>query len=205
MNTQFYLPGMEPAPRTLSPLSLSGALAGLPLPPLFNYPDVHGADRSLHAKCIGRAGECQLDSVLIRLGFESLAVGENLGYDRIIGLNLPHAGALTLLARVQAKAATKATNGYYRFSMSCGYRGSPQGRRAYADDAFDIAALVILPHNAVYFTAEKRGVHEIPVSAVPQLIARPQDSLLRALNQVLSARAAATAAATEPDSTPAAG
>lgn len=202
MNNQFYLPGMEPAPRNLLRLSLPGSLAGLPLPPLFNYPDVDGADRSLHAKAIGRAGECLLDSLLVRLGFESLAVGENRGYDRVIGLDIPDACVLTLLARVQVKAATTATNGYYRFSMSCGYRGSPQGRRANADDAFDIAALVILAHNAVYFSAEKRGVHEIPVSAVPQLIAHPQDSLLRALNNVLSARAAAPV--TDPDIDPAA-
>jgi hypothetical protein len=199
MQNQFFLPGLAPVEAT--PLSLLPRL-GVPdlcLPALFDYPFVEGQVRSANAKAIGRAGEVLVDSTLIRLGFESFAPGEDQGYDRVIGLNDPLACTLRLLARVQVKTTTCLSGDAYSFPMSCGYRGSPQGRRGYGEDAFDIAALVILRHNAIFFTAEKRPTHVIPRALVPMLRDKPQSTLLPALRAVQARRKQNTAAISTPD------
>lgn len=193
MNPQMFLPGLAPVQPAHPVLRTESALPDVSLPALFNYPDVAGTVRSRGAKAIGRAGESLTDAVLFRLGLESFAAGEDAGYDRLIGFNHPATGFVRL-ATAQIKTVTQATNGHYRFNMTCGYRGSPQGRRSYPEDAFDIAALVILPRNAVCFTYEKWPVHKIAVSEVTELVARPQDSLLRALRAVFAAKAARSAA-----------
>jgi hypothetical protein len=194
MTNQCFLPGFAPEPtndaRDLPP----GTRSGLRLPPLFPYPRVSGDLRSRHAKCLGRAGESLFDSLIFRLGLESFVPGENLGYDRIIVLNCSGRRPFQL-ATVQIKTVTAAEDGLYHFDMSCGYRKSPQGRRGYSDAAFDIAALVILPKNAVWFTAAKRAHHSIHVSEVPCLQDDPQRSLKQALYQILRARIAARDAA----------
>jgi hypothetical protein len=198
MAKQFFLPGFAPDPTTdasdTPELLLPGTRSSLQLPPLFRYPRVSGDMRSRHAKCLGRAGESLFDSLMFRLGLESFAPGENLGYDRIIALS-SRARRPFQLASVQIKTVTAAEGGAYHFDMSCGYRKSPQGRRGYHDAAFDIAALVILPKNAVWFTAEKRAQHSIHISEVPRLLDDPQRSLMLALHQVLRTRVAAQEAA----------
>lgn len=184
---QLFLPGFAPAPGPDTPLLLNGRASGLPLPPLFNYPLLAGALRSTHAKCIGRAGECLLDSLLIRFGFESFSPGENLGFDRLVALDVGGRD-LVNLARIQIKTVTFAKGGFYTFNLACGYRGSPAGRRSYHAEAFDIAACVILPKNAIFFSAEKRPRYAIHVSEVEVLQSRPQASLLHALRQVWTAK-----------------
>ena len=192
MTEQFHLPGLAPVPRAVPTATTCLTPAhdtGLPLPLLFSYPQVSGPMRSRHAKSLGRAGESLFDSLMFRLGLESFAPGENLGFDRVMAVDSPVHG-LTNLARVQIKTVTEAEGGFYRFTMSCGYRKSPQGRRAYQGGAFDIAALVILPRNAIFFTAEKRPQHQIHLTEVARLQDDPQESLLRALRQVRAARGA---------------
>ncbi len=84
-------------------------------------------------------------------------------------------------ATIQIKTVTAAKNGVFTFNMQQGYRGSPQGRRGYAADAYDIAALVILPHNAVRFTTEKLDRHTVRVAEIRHLAAFPQRTLFEAL------------------------
>lgn len=194
MTNQCFLPGFAPEPSTDARDLPPDMRSGLRLPPLFRYPRVSGDLRSRYAKCLGRAGESLFDSLIFRLGLESFVPGENLAYDRIIMLNCRGRRPFPL-ATVQIKTVTAAEDGLYHFNMSCGYRKSPQGRRSYEDAAFDIAALVILPKNAVWFTAAKRAHHSIHVSEVPCLQDDPQRSLRQALSQVLRARIAAQDAA----------
>jgi len=141
---------------------------------------VPGEVRSSFAKQIGRAGEELVASLLTRFGFDSFAVPENQPFDRLVRYT-PDGGQTTKEARLQVKTATLPRNRQYFFSMQCGYRGSPQGRRPYDDGDYDIAALVILPLNAVYFTAEKANTHQIHVSEVGHLLRAPRRSLFAAL------------------------
>jgi hypothetical protein len=174
--TQLFLPGFEPA--LPHPARLPRAAPRCP--PLANYPHVSGRLRSVEAKRIGRAGEALVDSTLQRYGFECFEAPEDAPFDRIVGLRDAHE-EFRLLGTMQVKTTTEAADGFYRFRMSCGFHRSPQGRRSYGAEAFNIAALVILPHNAVFFTAEKAEMHRIAVPELAGLIARPQASLLAAL------------------------
>lgn len=186
MTTQLHLPGFAPAPLPVASVDKLH-LAGLPLPELFTYPNTSGAMRSRNAKALGRAGESLLDSLLFRLGFESFVAGEHLGFDRILAIDIPYRPPL-ILARIQIKTTTAPNKGRYEFKMNCGYRGSPHGRRAYQPQAFDLAALVILPRNAIFFTHEMRPHHEVAEAQVAELLKRPQDSLIRALARLQADR-----------------
>ena len=97
-----------------------------------------------------------------------------------------------MLLRLQVKTVTQARQGCFTFAMQQGYSPSPQGRRDYAADAFDLAALVVLPANAVAFTARKLPVHRISVASVARLQERPQETLIAALTglETMAGRAA---------------
>lgn len=177
--TQLHFPGFLPpvppapvVPPSRSPFAAQIALAA--------YPRVPGTIRASFGKNIGRAGEEFVASILSRFGFENFPAPEDQPFDRLVRFT-PDGGASTSDARIQIKTATAHQNRSYTFSMQRGYRGSPQGRQSYGDDAYDIAALVILPRNAVFFTAEKATQHRIHLSEVPGLINQPQRSLFTAL------------------------
>lgn len=177
--TQFYLPGFQPSADPVSdaapyrgPFAAQHALA--------TYPDVPGNVRSHFGKPIGRAGEALVTSVLSRYGFETFQSSEEQRFDLLVRYTAD-GGQTTKEARIQVKTATAASNGCYSFGMQRGYRGSPQGRQAYDPEDYEVAALVILPRNAVYFTTEKRPQHVIRVTEVRQLVACPRHSLFAAL------------------------
>ena len=175
--TQLFLPGLEPE---AGPRALRQPPASLHRPAMAGYPHVSGRLRSAEAKRIGRAGEALVDSTLQRFGFESFEAPEDAPYDRVVGMRDAHE-MLRILGTMQIKTTTEAVDGVYRFKMVCGFHRSPQGQRSYGVDAFDFAALVILPHNAVFFTSQKAEIHRVPVGDLPGLIARPQTSLLATL------------------------
>ncbi|OYU20088.1 MAG: hypothetical protein CFE34_01820 [Rhodobacteraceae bacterium PARR1] len=168
MSEQLSFPGLLAEPPVLpEPQAL--------LPALIHYPHVPSAVRCGHAKAIGKAGERLVDSLLLRWGFRSIEADESEAFDRF----LPHQEALL---RLQIKTVTQAHQGCFSFAMQQGYGPSPQGRRDYAEDAFDLAALVILPANAVAFTARKLPVHRVSAAVIPRLQERPQETLIAALS-----------------------
>ena len=65
--------------------------------------------------------------------------------------------------------------------MTRGYRNTGSGLRPYDAADFDIAALVVLPLNAVYFTAEKRNRYTVGQSAIEAAAQHPIDSFEQAL------------------------
>ncbi|WP_187298168.1 hypothetical protein [Jannaschia donghaensis] len=159
-------------------------MAGLDLPrvptcveaahSLWDYPDIPGSVICEHAVLIGSAGESLVDSLLLRHGLLPMHVPGNLASDRLV--HTP--GGLT---RMQIKTCSLPRNGAYSFHVGKGYRGTPQGVRAYGADDFDVLALVCLADNAVFFTHELRPDFRIPVSAIPSLRAAPRASLEEAL------------------------
>ncbi|SOB95234.1 hypothetical protein [Rhodobacter maris] len=166
--SQLVFPGLLP------PLAPSAPLPFGAPSPLIRYPDVSGPVRATYAKRIGAAGEKLVDSLLTRWGFYVVAAPESEPYDCLVFV-------ADELLRMQIKTVTHPRAGWYRFAMEQGYRRSPSGRRTYEDDAFDIAALVALPENVVFFTTEPRKQHRFPVSDVFNLRARPQVSFLEAI------------------------
>ena len=166
MPVQFPLPGLSlPCPPVSHPAEVQ----------LSAYPAVSPAVLSRHAKLLGAAGEALVDSHLGRWGMLSLPVPESLPYDRLVVIG-------RTLLRVQVKTASVARGGAFNFEIAQGYRGAPAGVRGYAADAFDLLALVVLPHNAVAFTADLGRRHRLPVAAIPGLLAAPRASLARALD-----------------------
>ncbi len=176
---QLHLPGFLPVPPVPPPAVIARGPFAAQMA-LASFPDVPGEVRSSFAKQIGRAGEELVGSLLTRFGFENFATFEDKPYDRLVRYT-PDGGQTTKEAGLQVKTATVPRNQQYSFSMQCGYRGSPQGRRPYDDGDYDIAALVVLPMNAVYFTAEKAQSHQIHLSEVLYHMRAPQRSLFAAL------------------------
>ena len=168
MAIQMLLPGLDPAPM----LSTRRSRADLS-----TYPHVDPMVLQTQAKEIGRAGELLAHSVLIRLGEQCYTAGEEAAFDLL--LMRPEAAL-----RVQVKTTTNARDGVYRFRMQKGYRGNPAGVRLYAPGDYDLAALVILPHDAVLFTAAKQEIHMVPCRSVGALRARPYASLQQALQDL---------------------
>lgn len=64
------------------------------------------------------------------------------------------------------------------------YRGNPNGVQLYAPDAYDLAALVILPHNAVLFSAGAAETHVIARAQIEGLRRNPYRSLHKALGDL---------------------
>lgn len=157
----------------------------LPVPPaalgtardLWSYPDVPGTTISDNACLIGAAGEALCDSLLLRHGLLPMAVPGSLPTDRLV--YVPGG-----LARVQIKTCSAPRDGAFNFNAAKGYRNSPQGARGYADDDYDILALVCLSENVIAFTSEVRAYHRVPVFAVPGLRADPRATLTEALIRI---------------------
>ncbi len=168
MAIQMLLPGLDLAPMLATdPRSAN----------LSTYPHVDPLVLQTQAKEIGRAGELLAHSVLTRLGAQCYAAGEEAAFDLL--LMRPEAAL-----RVQVKTTTNARDGVYRFRMQKGYRGNPSGVRLYAPGDYDLAALVILPHDAVMFTAAKQELHAISCQRIAGLRARPYASLHQALRDL---------------------
>lgn len=145
MALQMMLPGFTQAP---------GLSLAAPSTELAAYPDVDPDILQRRAKEIGRAGELLVQSLLTRVGQRCYPAAEEKAFD----LLLMHPEAAL---RMQVKTKTNPQNGLYRFRMRRGYCGNPNGVQLYAPDAYDLAALVILPHNAVLFSAGAAETHVI--------------------------------------------
>ncbi|AUM73998.1 group I intron-associated PD-(D/E)XK endonuclease [Paracoccus jeotgali] len=145
--------------------------------PLRAYPEVEPNVISKRAREIGLSGELLVMSKLIRIGFTVLQPPDHLHHDLMMVWQ-------NRLLRVQVKATTRPYKGAYRFTMSKGYRNNPLGTRPYERCDYDLAALVILPEECVFFTAERRERHCLPVSVIAQLRAHPTHSLFEALSEL---------------------
>lgn len=171
MADQPLLPGIDPA------CPVPGAFATPRADTLWQYPNCAALTLKQNAKALGHAGELFVDSVFARLGLHASTVSEGLPYDRLLLVDGEG-------IRVQVKTTTNTQSGAFRFTATQGYHRSPAGVRPYAEDAFDILALVALPENAVFFTTSKALTHGIPVAQVPMLRARPQITLTQALRSL---------------------
>lgn len=167
MAIQLLLPGLVlPAPD----------MADLPpaLPDLWGWPDVGAATLSAQACLLGAAGEALVDSLLLRYGLVPLPVPPGLAADRLV----VHRGRLL---RMQIKSTSSARDDGYAVNCERGYRNSPQGRRAYDVEDYDLLAVAVLPENVVWFTTDTRLRHRVSWGEVAALRARPRDSLEAAL------------------------
>lgn len=175
MSLQLELPGLARSVR-LPAAPRSDALA--------DFPAVSSGTLCRHAKTIGRAGELLVDSLLTRYGELVLSVPEDQPFDRLISRG-------DRPARLQVKTAARPCQEAFRFTMQKGYRGSPHGTQLYAPDDYDIAALVALSENVVYFTAEKRSSYRLDRKDLAALRADPLASYRQALAEFEAASAAA--------------
>lgn len=166
MTTQLSLPGLHLPETARASFTAHGALT--------RYPDVPQETLCEHAKKIGGAGEALFDSVAMRLGFDSLPAPESAAFDRLLLADLTG-------LRTQIKTTTRPQGRCFVFGMRKGYGGSPRGTRPYETGEFDLTACVILPANAIWFTAERRETHRIDVTRIPRLQAAPFESLRVAL------------------------
>ena len=169
MPHQMPLPGIDLPVPVAPPVTPTADKAALR-----DYPHVPSDVLCHHAKQIGGAGEALFDSLVMRHGLDSLAMPESAAFDRMLLVG-------DQSVRVQIKTSSVLDGRAYAFTMSKGYRGSPQGVRSYAVGDYDLAACVILPANAVWVTAEKREGYRVDVTAIPGLVADPFASLRRAL------------------------
>lgn len=149
---------------------------------LFHYPAVSSCHLKHYAKSIGAAGEALFDSYMLRLGEQPFAAPESLPFDRLLWRK-------NSMVRVQIKTCTRMRDGAYHFSITRGYHGGPQGVRPYADDQYDILALVILPLNLIYFTATKSRTVQVIEGMLSALRHSPRASFDTALAQLADARA----------------
>ncbi len=145
---------------------------------LEHYPSVNPQIIMSHAKTIGLSGELFVDSLLIRHGLTVLPVPESMPFDRLICIDDRH-------VKIQIKTTTRSRHGYYSFTLQKGHYRSKRGVQRYASDDYDVAALVILPENVVFFSADYRSSHRIAVREVAFLRANPLVSFRRAIDTVL--------------------
>lgn len=163
-------------------LPLSGLVLPVPVLPsshpdradLWDWPDVDAATLCAQACLLGAAGEALVDSVLLRYGLVPLPVPPGMAADRLV----VHPDRLL---RMQIKSTSSRREDGYAVNVVRGYRGSPQGRRAYDADDYDILAIAVLPEMVVHFTTECRGRHRVPWGEIAALRARPRDTLETAL------------------------
>lgn len=161
-----------PGPRAPAVRPLPGLF-----PPMIWFPHIGGAERSESATSLGLSGEHLVMAELIRQGFEAyLATG--LSHDI-------RAGWMRLSWRIQVKAVTLPKDGYYSVNLQKGYRNSPQGRRDYGEDAFDMVAIVVLPLNVVIFTCQRDAVIRISQAEVRYAQAHAGNSLRTAFAEML--------------------
>ncbi|MEM7709239.1 MAG: hypothetical protein AAF264_00465 [Pseudomonadota bacterium] len=170
MAVQYRLPGLLPQ-EPADPCRLGPGHA------LWSFPNVPPETLCAQANLLGCAGEALVDSLLLRYGLIPLAVPAGLAVDRVV----VHPNGLF---RMQIKTtATRRADGY-AINAERGYRGSPQGRRGYDADDYDMLAIVALPDDVVRFTTEVRSRHRICLSEVPGLRADPRASLEAALIRI---------------------
>ncbi|TFL16137.1 hypothetical protein [Jannaschia formosa] len=72
-------------------------------------------------------------------------------------------------------------DGRYRWQISCGYRGSPRGRRPYPTHSFALLACVVLPAHGVYFVPAGPPRIALHPRDLPGLLRDPLASLHEAL------------------------
>ena len=143
---------------------------------LHGFPDITAIAVQHHAQQIGHAGECLHDSLLIRRGERLVPAPTGAPFDRVIFR--PSA-----IVRIQVKTcATSSTDGSFRFRMQKGFRHSGSGTKPYLDGDFDLAALVCLSENIVFFTTSACANIRIPAARIPQLRANPYDSFDTAMS-----------------------
>lgn len=161
-------------------------LPGLMLPPtialpdtrdLRNWPEVPAETVCRHAKQLGAAGEALFDSQMLCFGEIAASMPEAFSFDRIL-LRAPR------LLRVQIKTIIMPSDRGYSVEPRKGYRGSPKGMRPYAEDEFDLLAIVILREAVIRYTAEKAPRHHIPLSAIRELRRNPRASFDAALDDL---------------------
>lgn len=111
----------------------------------------------------------------MRLGYVCLPLPDMFPVDRLL---LHPARTLG----IQVKTCTRAArDGSYRFEIQHGYSRSPGGVRPYRPGAYDLLALVVLPLNAVLFSAETAHRQQIDAREIPALQRSPGRSLDTAL------------------------
>lgn len=144
---------------------------------LRDWPDVPFQVVCRHAKQLGAAGEAIFDANMLMFGEIAAPVPESMPFDRIL-LRRPFS------IRVQIKSVIMPSAQGYSVEPKKGYRGSPQGMRGYADDDYDMLAIVVLRESVIRFTTEKQRRFNIPLSAIPQLRAQPRRSFDAALQDL---------------------
>lgn len=144
---------------------------------LWHFPDISARDRQLHARAFGRAGEALCDSLLLRHGLLPLVPPDHLAYDRLVICGNSQ-------ARLQIKTVAVPTNGAWSFTMKRGYQGSAIGTRRYEPDDFDIAALVCLSANVVFFTSQSGPWFRLTDHDVARAASNPRESLEQALAEI---------------------
>lgn len=158
----------EPAPRGQN----------CPFPRQIWFPHIGGSARSEAATILGDAGELLTMSEVRRLGFEANQTQGGHSHDI-------RAAWKRSTWRIQVKTVSFPVNGYYMVNLQKGYRNSPQGRRDYEEDAFDMVAIVILPLNVVIFTCRRDPQIRISVAEVMFAQSHPGNSLRTAFLDML--------------------
>lgn len=145
------------------------------------YPHVSHDVRRANAKFIGAAGEYLVDSLLTRHGLTVWSAPDLHRADRLIDIH----GRAVLL---QIKTVTAPVNGVCIFPMVHG-NSRTGNKRAYAKDAFDIAALAVLSENVVKFVPNRGRSFHIDVAEFESLKADPIDSLEFSLGMMMKCAA----------------
>lgn len=191
MTNQLFLPGFASEP---TKPSLNLPSGGCNVPQLAQFPDVASTVLSLKAKELSIAGERFVDSTVFRYGFRTVDVAENEPFDRLL-----FAHTMALRTQIKTKINPNAA-GDYVFSICKGSARNKTGRTLYDQDDFDLLALVILPKNAVFFTAAKDRTITIPGRLIPFLVETPQLTLFHAVDDIRKRRLRSeTVAATLPE------
>ena len=180
MTTQSIFPHFENDPEDINSSDQKRELEKIFLGELRRFPNICPNVRSANAKFIGAAGEYLVDSILARHGLRVWTAPDLHCADRLIDL-----ARHSLL--IQVKAVTSLTHGIANFSMQHG-NGRAGNQRLYSSDAFDIAALVVLSHNAVKFVPNLGRSFRIYEAELPTLLADPVESLEFSISTILQRR-----------------
>lgn len=164
LSPQFPLPAIR----------IGTAPIGSPEADLRDYPFIDAAAKCRHAKLLGASAEFLVASVLCRYGRETWTGPDGSAVDRLIQV-------LDRPVKIQVKHTSTIKKSSYSFSMTRGYRNTGSGLRPYDAVDFDVAALVVLPLNAVYFTAEKRDRYRVGQAAIEAALQHPLQSFEQAL------------------------
>ena len=145
--------------------------------PLWRFPNIPSNVVSANASVIGRAGEALVDSVFLRYGLMPLDVPDCFPCDRLVA----HPDRLI---PVQVKTTCSPGKWGYTVHATRGYRGSPQGRRAYTVGDYDIFAIAILDRGAVVFSAQWRSRYTVRHETVEAALANPRATLDRCFDEL---------------------